>query len=66
MFTVILGILAFFVGLVLMGWVVTLVRVRMGFVKHGQEAIEEYFGTVAFALLMTIFMCLISLEGWIG
>lgn len=66
MFTVILGILAFFIGLVLMGWVVTLIRVKMGFVKHGEEAIEEYCGTVAFALLMTIFMCLISIEGWIG
>ena len=66
MFTVILGVLALFIGLVLMGWVVTLVRVRMGFVKHGQEAIEEYYNTVMFALLMTGFLCLVSLESWIG
>ena len=66
MFTVILGILALFIGLVLMGWVVTLIRVRLGFVKHGQEAIEEYCNTAIFALLMTGFLCLLSIESWIG
>ena len=66
MFTAILGVLVFFVVLVLIGWILTLIRVRMGFVKHGEEAIEEYCNTVVFALLMTGFICLLSIESWIG
>lgn len=66
MLEIILGILAVFGVLVLIGWAVTLIRVRMGYVRHGQEAIEEYFNDVGFALLMTGFLILLSLESWIG
>lgn len=66
MFEIILGILAVFGVLVLTGWTITLIRVRMGYVRRGQEAIEEYFNNVGFALLMTGFLVLLSLESWIG
>lgn len=66
MLETILGILAIFGGLVLIGWIVTFARVRMGYVKHGQEAIEEYFNNVLFALLMTGFLLILSIENWIG
>ena len=66
MFTTILGFLAFFVGLTLLGWVLTLIRVKIGHVKHGQEAIEEYFNSVEFALLITGLLVLLGFENWIG
>lgn len=66
MITTILGFLAFFVGLTLLGWVLTLIRVKMGFVKRGQQAIEEYFNNVEFALLITGLLILLGFEGWIG
>ena len=66
MFATVLGFLVLFVGLVLTGWILTLIRVKKGFVKRGQEAIEEYFNSIEFALLMTGFIFLLSLESWIG
>lgn len=66
MIETILGLLAIFEGLVLISWIVTLIRVRMGYLEHGQEAIEEYLGGVKLALLMTGFLVLLSLESWIG
>ena len=66
MIKTILGFLVFFIGLTLLGWVLTLIRVKMGFVKKGQEAIEEYFNSVEFALLMTGLLILLGFENWIG
>ena len=66
MIKTILGFLVFFVGLTLLGWVLTLIRVKMGHVKHGQQAIEEYFNSVEFALLMTGLLILLGFENWIG
>ena len=62
----ILGFLVFFVGLTLLGWVLTLIRVKIGFVKKGQPVVEEYFNSVEFALLMTGLLVLLGFENWIG
>ena len=66
MIKTILGFLVFFVGLTLLGWVLTLIRVKIGFVKRGQKAIEEYFNSVEFALLITGLLILLGFENWIG
>ena len=66
MIKTILGFLVFFVGLTLLGWVLTLIRVKMGLVKKGQQAIEEYFNSVEFALLITGLLVLLGFENWIG
>lgn len=66
MIKTILGFLVFFVGLTLLGWVLTLIRVKMGFVKKGQPVVEEYFNSVEFALLMTGLLILLGFENWIG
>ena len=66
MFTTILGFLAFFVGVVFAGWVLTLIRVRLGLIKRGQQAREEYFDSIGFAFFMTVFIFLLGLENLMG
>lgn len=61
-----LGLVLFFITTTLLGWAITLIRVRLGHVKHGQQAIEEYWGNVEFAVFMTFFLVILGLESWIG
>ena len=64
--TVILWILVIFASITLLGWFITLVKVRMGKIEHGQEAIEEYQDNVRLALLLTGFLLVLSIASWIG
>ena len=63
---IILWLFIIFVSITLLGWFITLVKVRTGKIKHGYEAIEEYWDNVRLALLLTGFLLLLSIESWIG